>query len=83
MIQENDLVALLADLHHGSLTRGDVGTIGHVYKSGTRYEVEFVNRTGGPAIGDTIVVETLTDSQIQKVDESRTILHYMDVERVA
>lgn len=78
MIQENDLVALLTDLPAINLTRGDVGTIAHVYQSGTRYEVEFVN-----AKGDTIAVETLTTDQIRRVDESRTILHYMDVERAA
>lgn len=78
MIQENDLVALLTDLPTINLTRGDVGTIAHVYQSGIRYEVEFVN-----AKGDTIAVETLTANQIRKVDESRTILHYMDVERAA
>ena len=78
MIQENDLVALLTDLPALSLTRGDVGTVAHVYKSDTQYEVEFVN-----AKGDTIAVETLTVEQVRKVDESRTILHYMDVERAA
>ncbi|GAB3784126.1 hypothetical protein GCM10028818_43210 [Spirosoma horti] len=78
MIQENDLVVLLTDLPTVSLRRGDVGTIAHVYQSGTRYEVEFVN-----AKGDTIAVETLTVDQIKKVDESRAILHYIDVERAA
>ncbi len=78
MIQENDLIALLTDLSTINLIRGDVGTIAHVYQSGTRYEVEFVN-----AKGDTIAVETLTADQIRKVNESRTILHYMDVERAA
>ncbi len=78
MIQENDLVALLTDLPAISLIRGDVGTVAHVYKSGLRYEIEFVNAKGG-----TIAVETLTTDQIRKVDESRIILHYMDVERAA
>lgn len=78
MIQESDLVALLTDLPTINLSRGDVGTVAHVYKSGARFEIEFVN-----ARGDTIAVETLMASQIQKVDESRTILHYMDVERAA
>ena len=78
MIQENDLVALLTDLPTINLTRGDVGTVAHVYKSGSLYEVEFVN-----AKGDTMAVETLSADQVRKVDESRTILHYIDVERAA
>lgn len=72
-MHENDLVALLTALPHLGINRGDVGTVAHVYPSGTQAEVEFVN-----ANGETVAVETLTTDQVQLVDESRTILHFTD-----
>lgn len=88
MITELDLVALLVDrpVPDGSpmrLRRGDVGTVVHIYGSGTRYEMEFMNRTGGPAKGDTIGVETLTADEVRAVDLGRVMLHYSDLENAA
>lgn len=75
MIEELDLVALLIDLPALGLRRGDVGTIVHIYGSGTSYEVEFIN-----AKGDTVGVETLTAVQVRPVDLGRVMLHYSDLE---
>jgi hypothetical protein len=54
MIEELDLVALLTDRPALGLRRGDVGTVVHIYNSGTLYEVEFTN-----AKGEMVGVETL------------------------
>lgn len=78
MIKELDLVALLTDRPALNLRRGDVGTVVHIYGSGTRYEVEFIN-----AKGDTIGVETLTADEVRPVDLGRVMLHYGDLENAA
>lgn len=78
MIQELDLVALLPDRPALGLSRGDVGTVVHIYGSGDLYEVEFTN-----AKGDTVAVETLNADEIRPVDLNRVRLHYNDLERVA
>lgn len=78
MIDELDLVALLTDRPALHLRRGDVGTVVHIYGSGTRYEVEFIN-----AKGDTIGVETLTADEVRPVDLGRVMLHYSDLEDAA
>lgn len=49
MLAEHSLVVLDAEPTHSLLTRGDVGTIVHVYKGGEGYEVEFVDG-GGRAV---------------------------------
>ncbi len=77
------LVALLTDRPALGLHRGDVGTVVHVYGSGDLYEVEFINRTGGPAKGDTIGVETLNADEVRAVDLGRVMLHYNDLENAA
>jgi hypothetical protein len=78
MIQELDLVALLTDRPTEGLRRGDVGTVVHIYSSGTRFEVEFMN-----AKGDTLAVTTLADIEVQAVDLGRVILHYNDIANAA
>lgn len=78
MIQESDLVALLADLPTLNLNKGDVGTVAFCYASGERYEIEFVN-----AKGETIGVETLDSKQIKKVEMENTILHVRELRKVA
>ncbi|AUD03606.1 DUF4926 domain-containing protein [Spirosoma pollinicola] len=65
MIQELDLVALVTDRPARQLRRGDVGTVVHVYGSSDLYEVEFVNRIGGPAKGDTVGVLTLNANEVR------------------
>ncbi|ADB41832.1 DUF4926 domain-containing protein [Spirosoma linguale] len=74
MIQELDLVALLADRPALQLRRGDVGTVVHVYGSGDLYEVEFIN-----AKGETVGIETLNANEVLAVDLGRVMLHYNDV----
>lgn len=46
MITEHSLVVLDCDPPHEKLSRGDVGTVVHIYKGGRGYEVEFVDGSG-------------------------------------
>jgi hypothetical protein len=78
MIQELDLVALLADRPTLGLRRGDVGTVVHLYASGELCEVEFTN-----AKGETVGVETLATAEVRAVDLGRVILHYSDLQTAA
>ena len=83
MIQELDLVALLTNRPALGLRRGDGGTVVQLYAGNDLCEVEFINRTGGPAKGDTVAVETLTTAEVRAVDLGRVILHYSDLETAA
>ncbi|WP_168564956.1 DUF4926 domain-containing protein [Crateriforma spongiae] len=69
MIAEHSLVVLDADPPHASLTRGDVGTVVHVYKGGKGYEVEFVD--GG---GQTVALVTVSADDIRPI-KAGELLH--------
>jgi hypothetical protein len=62
MIAEHDLVVLDCVPHHDKLNRGDVGTVVHVYKDGSAYEVEFVD--GG---GATIALITVEAKDVRRI----------------
>jgi len=62
MIAEHSLVVLDAEPPHEKLTRGDVGTVVHVYKGGKGYEVEFVD--GG---GQTIALVTVGSDDVRPI----------------
>ncbi len=69
MITEHSLVVLDCDPPHEKLSRGDVGTVVHVYKEGRGYEVEFVD--GG---GQTVALVTVAADDIRKI-EAGELLH--------
>lgn len=73
MINELDIVALLRELPEHNLTRGDLGTVVHVYSDGLAYEVEFMTLTG-----DTIGVVTLEVDDVRPTTE-REIAHARQV----
>jgi hypothetical protein len=58
MIKEHDSIVLTADLPDQGLEAGDVGTVVHIHKGDTAYEVEFMTLTG-----NTIAVATVLPSQ--------------------
>ncbi|MDX1962308.1 MAG: DUF4926 domain-containing protein [Pirellulales bacterium] len=62
MITEHSLVALDCETPNARLSRGDVGTVVHVYDSGLAYEVEFVD--GG---GKTVALLTLEATAVRKI----------------
>jgi hypothetical protein len=69
MITEHMLVVLDADPPHEKLTRGDVGTVVHVYKAGKGYEVEFVD--GG---GQTVALVTVGPADVRPI-KAGELLH--------
>ncbi|MEZ6101400.1 MAG: DUF4926 domain-containing protein [Pirellulaceae bacterium] len=69
MIAEHSLVVLDCDPPHEKLSRGDVGTVVHVYKEGRGYEVEFVD--GG---GRTVALVTVGADDIRPI-EAGELLH--------
>ncbi len=69
MLKELDTVVLIHAIKEKGLTRGDIGTIVHLYEENKAYEVEFVT-----AEGKTIAVLTLTSRDIRPMERSE-ILH--------
>ena len=69
MIQELDTIVLTKLIPKFDLQPGDVGTVVHVYKEQSAYEVEFM--TGE---GETIAVLTLLPADVRIV-RSHEILH--------
>lgn len=69
MIAEHSLVVLDRDPDHENLSRGDVGTVVHVYKGGAAYEVEFVD--GG---GSTIALITVDSADVRRIEPGE-LLH--------
>ena len=62
MIKEHDCVVLTQDVAEERLEAGDVGTVVHVHKGGTTYEVEFITLTG-----QTVAVATLSAKQVRPI----------------
>lgn len=60
MFDELSIVTLTHDIAAHNLSRGDVGTIVHIYGNGEAYEVEFINSLGGT---DAVLTLNLTDIQ--------------------
>jgi len=68
-MKEHDLVVLRHDDPDNGLKAGDVGTVVHVYPTGSGVEVEFVR-----ADGQTIAVVTLEGAAL-RLFEGPEILH--------
>ena len=73
MIKEHDRVALDRDLPEFGLTKGDLGTVVHIYADGKAYEVEFMTLSG-----DTIGVVTLEVNDVRPTTD-REIAHARSV----
>ena len=73
MIKEHDCVVLTSDIPTDGLKAGDVGTVVHIHRAGTAFEVEFMTLTG-----ETIDVVTLAADAIRPVRE-REIAHVRQV----
>lgn len=68
-MRELETIVLRRDLPEHGLEHGDIGTIVHVYRDGSAYEVEFV--TGE---GETVAVATLNRDDVRPMGSSE-ILH--------
>lgn len=69
MIAEHSLVVLDCEPPHEKLSRGDVGTVVHVYKAGRGYEVEFVD-----GVGQTVALVTVGADDVRPI-EAGELLH--------
>jgi hypothetical protein len=58
-IKEHQRVVLTTDLPAEKLTTGDVGTVVHVYRDGSAFEVEFSTLTG-----ETVAIVSLEKNTI-------------------
>ena len=74
MIKEHDCVVLTKNLPEENLEAGDVGTVVHIHKDGTAYEVEFVTLAGR-----TVAVATVEASQLRPVGQ-RDISHVRELQ---
>ena len=73
MIQEHERVVLTRDIRDQELKAGDVGTVVHVYRDGTAYEVEFFALDGR-----TLDVVTVEADHVRRVDR-RDMLHVREL----
>lgn len=62
MIKEHECIVLLQDIPENGLKAGDIGTVMHVHKGGTGYEVEFMTLAG-----DTVAIVTLLPAQLRPI----------------
>jgi hypothetical protein len=69
MIKEHDRIALKKNIPAERLRAGDVGTVIHVHKKGTAFEVEFLTLHG-----ETVVITTLDASQVRPI-QRKEIAH--------
>ncbi len=76
MIGELGTVVLTRDIPEHALRRGDMGAVGHCYKDGAAYEVEFV-----AGKGETLVVITLEPKDVRSMN-SNEILHDREIKAV-
>jgi hypothetical protein len=74
MIKEHDRIVLKSAVPADGLEAGDVGTVVHVYRDGSAYEVEFTTLNGSTA-----AVVTVEASQIRAVRE-REITHARELQ---
>ena len=61
-IKEHDSIVLLQDLFEDGLKAGGIGTVVHVHKDGSGYEVEFMTLAG-----ETVAVITLLPTQLRPI----------------
>jgi len=73
-INEHDCVVLKADLHGEELEIGDVGTVIHIHKGGTAYEVEFTTLDGR-----TLTVTTVEKKKLRPVSR-RDVAHVRELQ---
>lgn len=73
MIKDLDTVALIAEQPEYGLTKGDLGTVVHVYAGNQAYEVEFTTLAG-----ETIGVLTLKAGDVRPIT-GREIAHARQV----
>ena len=74
MIKEHDCVVLTKNVPEEGLETGDVGTVVHIHKDGTAYEVEFMTLTG-----QTVAVVTLLAGDVRPLSR-RDLAHARELQ---
>ncbi len=73
MISEHERVVLTRDLREHGLEAGDVGTVVHVYRAGSAYEVEFVALDGETAVVATVEAATVRPVHKREITPARQL----------
>ncbi len=74
MIKEHDCVVLTKNVPEEGLETGDVGTVVHIHKDATAYEVEFMTLTG-----QTVAVVTLLAGDVRPLSR-RDLAHARELQ---
>jgi len=74
MIKEHDWVVLTKNVPEEGLETGDVGTVVHIHKHATAYEVEFMTLTG-----QTVAVVTLLAGDVRPLSR-RDLAHARELQ---
>ena len=74
MIKEHDCVVLTKNVLEEGLETGDVGTVVHIHKDATAYEVEFMTLTG-----QTVAVVTLLAGDVRPLSR-RDLAHARELQ---
>ena len=72
-IKEHECVVLTSDLPEEGLKAGDAGTIVHIHREGSAYEVEFATMAG-----DTVAVATVLAAQLRPISR-RDMAHVREL----
>jgi len=73
MIKEHECVVLTQDLPAEGLQTGDMGTVVHIHRGATAYEVEFMTLAG-----ETLAVVTLLPAQVRPIAR-RDVAHVREL----
>lgn len=73
MIREHDIVVLTEDLSEDGLQAGDIGTVVHVYRDDTGYEVEVLTFAG-----ETVALVTPLPAQVRTISP-RDVAHVREL----
>ncbi len=74
MIKEHDCVVLTKNVPEEGLETGDLGTVVHIHKDSTAYEVEFMTLTG-----QTVAVVTLLAGDVRPLSR-RDLAHARELQ---
>ncbi len=73
MIREHECIVLTPDLPAEGLHTGDIGTVVHIHRGATAYEVEFMTLAG-----ETLAVVTLLPAQVRPIAR-RDVAHVREL----
>ena len=75
MINEHDRVVLNKNIPKLGLEAGEIGTVVHMYKDGTPFEVEFVSLDGATSLVATVLAEDLRPVHKREIPHARQLAY--------